>query len=106
MLLREIIKLQGKSGAARQTVVTASTGIAALNIGGTTLHSWAGIGLGMEPAAVFIQMVLDEQLEQILTRWRRVKTLVIDESKSFRRTIHSPEIQRFAYSFHDRRATF
>ncbi|KAI0793365.1 PIF1-like helicase-domain-containing protein [Abortiporus biennis] len=28
--------------------VTASTGIAAVNIGGCTLHSWAGIGLGKE----------------------------------------------------------
>ena len=47
-LLRYIVqKLKerhiGKSGA---IAVTASTGIAATNIEGVTLHSWAGIGLG------------------------------------------------------------
>ena len=26
--------------------ITASTGIAAVNVGGITIHSWAGIGLG------------------------------------------------------------
>ncbi len=31
--------------------VTASTGIAALNVGGTTLHSWAGLGIGEDPPA-------------------------------------------------------
>lgn len=30
--------------------MTAATGIAACHIGGTTLHSWAGIGIGTEPA--------------------------------------------------------
>ncbi|ORY32230.1 hypothetical protein BCR39DRAFT_42421 [Naematelia encephala] len=29
--------------------ITASTGMAAVNIGGCTLHSWAGIGLGQLP---------------------------------------------------------
>lgn len=31
--------------------VTASTGIAAVNVGGCTIHSWAGIGLGEDPVA-------------------------------------------------------
>ena len=29
--------------------ITASTGIAAINVGGQTLHSWAGLGLGNLP---------------------------------------------------------
>jgi len=31
--------------------VTASTGIAAVNVGGMTIHSWAGLGLADQPAA-------------------------------------------------------
>jgi hypothetical protein len=52
VLLREIIKgLREKYRARPDAVaVTASTGIAACNVGGTTLHSFAGIGLGIEPA--------------------------------------------------------
>ena len=41
VLLREIIRrLRGHS--TRKVAVTASTGIAAVNIGGSTLHSFAG----------------------------------------------------------------
>jgi hypothetical protein len=36
------LKLQGK-----RVAVTASTGIAGVLIGGSTVHSWAGIGLGV-----------------------------------------------------------
>jgi hypothetical protein len=39
VLLREIIRMQGGSPSDRLGI-TASTGIAAINIGGTTLHSW------------------------------------------------------------------
>lgn len=53
--------------------VTASTGIAAYNIGGRTLHSWAGIGLGKEPEKVLIEKVNK-------TRWEETKVLIIDES--------------------------
>ncbi|KAF8845462.1 hypothetical protein BDN67DRAFT_460121 [Paxillus ammoniavirescens] len=47
VLLREIVGVcggRGHSGLA----ITASTGIASVNVGGTTVHSWAGIGLGQE----------------------------------------------------------
>lgn len=40
MLLREIIRRLRAKG--RRVAVTASTGIAAVNVGGTTLHAFAG----------------------------------------------------------------
>ena len=47
VLLREIVNwCRGR----KILAVTASTGIASINIGGQTLHSWAGIGLGIWPA--------------------------------------------------------
>lgn len=55
VLLREIIRVckdrQTRCGFGEKTLaITASTGLAAVNIGGVTLHSWAGIGLGRESA--------------------------------------------------------
>ncbi|KAI0724207.1 hypothetical protein C8T65DRAFT_733856 [Cerioporus squamosus] len=47
VLMREIIKHFGGRPSNRLGV-TASTGIASINIGGCTLHSWAGIGLGKD----------------------------------------------------------
>ena len=47
VLLREIIKYCG-GRMSNKLGVTASTGIASVNIGGCTLHSWAGIGLGKD----------------------------------------------------------
>ncbi len=51
MLLKRIIKyLRDIHGDRDRYAVTASTGIAGVNVGGSTLYSWTGIGLAKEPA--------------------------------------------------------
>jgi ATP-dependent DNA helicase PIF1 len=57
--------------------VTASTGLAACNIGGITLHSFAGIGLGKEDVPDLVKKV--RRNPKAKARWLRTKTLVIDE---------------------------
>ena len=57
--------------------VTASTGAAAVLIGGTTLHAFAGIGLGKEDAATLVKKVYANKLTS--GRWQRARALVIDE---------------------------
>ncbi|KAL5495571.1 hypothetical protein ACEPAI_1034 [Sanghuangporus weigelae] len=74
-LLREIIKML--DGPSIEVAVTASTGIAAVNIGGTTLHSFAGVGLGKGDAERLVEMV--EKSKFALNRWRTTKTLIVDE---------------------------
>ena len=83
-LLREIIQYfrKGIDGSRSKMCITASTGIASINIGGTTLHSWAGVGLGQEPVKrLAAKITYQKLLEKVLQRWRGVETLVIDESK-------------------------
>ena len=57
--------------------VTAPTGIAACNVGGVTLHSFAGVGQGGEPADKLYTMVA--RSEKAKQRWRDCKVLVVDE---------------------------
>ncbi|KAI8595315.1 PIF1-like helicase-domain-containing protein [Dissophora ornata] len=78
VLLRQLIEeLKGhyKLG---QVAVTASTGIAACNIGGCTLHSFAGVGLGIGTAEQLMAKLDDNKRAK--TRWRKLKVLIIDES--------------------------
>lgn len=72
-LLNEIVEAFTK--ASRRTIVVAPTGIAALNVGGVTVHRWAGI-------------TFDENVETSVDKirrfkktsaWTAVDTLVIDE---------------------------
>ncbi|KAI1797549.1 PIF1-like helicase-domain-containing protein [Ganoderma leucocontextum] len=56
VLLREIIKAKGGRPSLRLGI-TASTGIASINIGGCTLHSWAGIGLGKEDKEALVAKI-------------------------------------------------
>ncbi|KAN0100955.1 PIF1-like helicase domain containing protein [Tylopilus felleus] len=80
VLLRSIIDACGGKGCPT-LAITASTGIASVNIGGTTLHSWAGIGIGKEDAKKLVGKFLgQEKLRPVLDRWRRVETLILDES--------------------------
>lgn len=80
VLLREIIRSFCEVFPREQLAITASTGIASVNIGGTTLHSWAGIGLGKEPAEKLVGKIAgNKNLSTIARRWRTVRTLIIDE---------------------------
>jgi len=58
------------------TFITASTGVAAFQIGGTTLHSFAGIGAG---AAVISKCVQLAERATVAKQWRKCKHLIIDE---------------------------
>ena len=79
--MREIIKaLRKKYATAPDAVaVTASTGIAACNIGGVTLHSFGGIGLGIEEVNVLAGKV--RKNKKASARWMRTKVLIIDEGE-------------------------
>lgn len=81
MLLRELISDLRKKYAAKgefdRVAVTASTGLAACNIGGLTLHSYSGIGLGKEASADLIKKI--KRNSKAKNRWIRTKVLIIDE---------------------------
>ena len=55
--------------------VTASTGIAALNIGGVTLHSALGVGLANKPVQYTVQNLSKAKIDEI----RKINFLAIDE---------------------------
>lgn len=59
------------------TFFCASTGLAAVNIGGTTLHSWAGAGLGEGTITEVLKKI--RRSREALQRWRVCKVLVVDE---------------------------
>jgi ATP-dependent DNA helicase PIF1 len=70
----------------KKIVVTATTGIAACSIGGVTIHSFAGCGVGLQTKS---SKTFEQQMAEIcgkitgnqgaLKRWRETDILVIDE---------------------------
>eukprot|EP01132_Coremiostelium_polycephalum_P005078 gene5078-6321_t len=61
----------------KSVFVTAATGIAAVNIGGVTLHSFAGIKLGVGTAQKLAVEIL--QSKKSCQKWLEAKVLIIDE---------------------------
>ncbi|XP_005721083.1 ATP-dependent DNA helicase PIF1 [Pundamilia nyererei] len=60
----------------KSTFATASTGVAACHIGGTTLHNFAGIGSGSAPVEQCIELA---QRPGVLQHWTSCRHLIIDE---------------------------
>lgn len=57
--------------------VTSTTGISALLFGGTTVHSYLGIGLGNGSSSELISKILKRSY--LKNRWKNLETLIIDE---------------------------
>lgn len=79
VLLREIIKVVRDKHKKEpdRVAVTASTGLAACNVGGVTLHSFAGIGLGKEAVPELVRKIKRNQKAK--NRWMRTRVLIVDE---------------------------
>lgn len=78
VVLREVIKqLKQKYPDPQSVAITASTGLAGLNIGGRTYQSYLGIGLGLEPVSDLVQRIRRKNRKE--NAWKNCKVLVIDE---------------------------
>lgn len=74
-VLNEFITLAKQQG--RAVAVTASTGIAATHIGGTTIHSWSGLGIKDTLTAKDLDTLKNSA--KLLKRYNATDVLVIDE---------------------------
>jgi ATP-dependent exoDNAse (exonuclease V) alpha subunit len=59
--------------------ITASTGVASVNIGGVTIHSWAGIGNASMPAEEIARFINSGPGTKIRRQIKKAKLLAIDE---------------------------
>ncbi len=74
-VLNEFIRRATRSG--KNVAVTASTGIAATHIGGTTIHSWSG--LGIKDFLTEWDRERLQSMDRLIKRYNAADVLVIDE---------------------------
>lgn len=77
--VEKLLPTFGKMG--RKTAITATTGVAAVNVGGQTFHKWSGIGLGLEDKIELVEKV--EKNQRAKWNWRATDDLIIDEISLF-----------------------
>ncbi len=75
-LLRMLVSSLRACG--KRVAVTATTGVAGLQIGGTTLHSFVGLGLAEESVDELVKKLL-EQRRDVRKRLRETDVLIVDE---------------------------
>lgn len=63
----------------RNLQITATTGIAAINIGGVTLHSWANLGIEEYPIEKIAENILSPRGTTTRKKMQRTEILAIDE---------------------------
>ena len=76
-VMKHCISLAKKKYGSGHVAIVASTGIAAVNIGGCTLHHFAGAGLGTEPLEKIVTKILRQPW--VLKRWIQTRVLFLDE---------------------------
>ena len=75
--MREVIRGLRRKYPPDTVAVTASTGIAACNVGGRTLHAFGGFVPGPETAEEAARKIKGKTSQ----RWKKTKALIIDESE-------------------------
>jgi hypothetical protein len=76
-LVKDMIKCLKRKFGARAVGITATTAIAASPLGGTSLHSYTGIGLGQGTAHELADKI--KKIRATKQRWAETKVLIIDE---------------------------
>lgn len=74
-VLNQVIRMLKKQG--KEVAVTASTGIAATHLGGTTIHSWSG--LGIRDSLTNQDRAWLSSNERLIKRYNATDVLIIDE---------------------------
>ena len=69
--------ISAAKAAKKRLAITASTGIAATHIGGTTIHSWSGLGIRDEITDRDIKWL--KESDRLIKRYNNVDVLIIDE---------------------------
>ncbi|KAJ3818515.1 PIF1-like helicase-domain-containing protein [Lentinula raphanica] len=79
LLLRAIIRaLRQKYSKSKDAIsITASTGMAASNVGGMTIHSWGAVTPNCNDMNLMIKCI--KTCRPALQRWKKTKVLIIDE---------------------------
>ncbi|KAH3684041.1 hypothetical protein WICPIJ_004979 [Wickerhamomyces pijperi] len=77
VLLRELVRQLKEYHGENAVAVTASTGLAAVNIGGVTINRFSGCGLAKQSKHSLATMVKNKQ--EARDRWKHTKVLIIDE---------------------------
>lgn len=73
-----VISMFRKSqGVNKNIAITSTTGISALLVGGTTIHSYLGIGLGNDSVDDMAKKIMGRSY--LKQRWNNLDTLIIDE---------------------------
>lgn len=76
-LIKYAINYLSKKFPDRVIAKTASTGVSAINIGGSTIHWFSGIRTGKGRLDILLKRIMSD--EECLKRWKNVDTLIIDE---------------------------
>lgn len=77
VVLKELVKRLREKYSITKVGVTASTGLAACNIGGQTLHRYLGIGIGEGTPEKLASNIKKNPTNN--KRWQGIKVLIIDE---------------------------